>query len=395
MEAVVIFVGLVVGLGSFAWSVGQRRKQEECWRAIGQELGLATEGLEMVGSLEPDLSLKVEGVKVRSGKTTHMTTVLTVEGTAMSSPVSIGMEGFFSRTFGSDVQVGHGAFDDSFRVEGTQLDAFALLGADVRRLLLDLGSSHSVSFADSTLTVTAQNVVVGHDLRVLIAVASELAQACCDQRSVAERLALNASSDSVGSVRHRNLKLLLSSFHRDPVAIDAAKRALDSSDPDLELEAAMFLMDIDKIAQHAIAGLSETRARAVDALAAVPVETAGVAGALQQIQPTGEGKLDAALAEALAAHPIPERQPRLLSILASSEEPAQLAAARALATVGDLDAVESLLVHVNKTFGGELKAVSRQAIAEIQARAKGTRGGLTVAEDAPAAGALSPVVESP
>ena len=82
---------------------------------------------------------------------------------------------------------------------------------------------------------------------------------------------------------------------------------------------------------------------------------------------------------------------KLVSLLTSENEEVQMVAANALAKLGSLDAVESLLpLTEGLTRSPEVKAAARDAVRAIQQRAGSpTGGGLSVVDDVDRAGGLS------
>ncbi len=385
--------------GFLVWSHKTKPRIEKRWKAMGEEFGLSATGLNLSGDAGEQHSLDVKVLDRSHDEANHPTTVATVTGPCIPWDVSLEPHGFFAvpgfvdRLVGKDIQLGDKAFDDKFRIGGDEAQVLALLTHDVRQAFMKTGPSSIYHLANGEITVRVPQVVFKTGLRLILKSAVELAEACEQgEQSVPARLAQNARFDPVAEVRRRNLELLLSAFPDNTLATDVAEQSLESSDLDVHLPAAAYLHDYEALGLVATGEHAATRrGRAIDALALAPADDPTVRQYLGRLEPSGEGAVDAPLARALTIHALPDRQERLVSILSTGDTTGQLAAIEALAAVGDLEAVAPLRAVANKLLGGKPKGAASDAIAAIQARAKGTRGGLTVAEGIERIGAMSDV----
>ena len=81
-------------------------------------------------------------------------------------------------------------------------------------------------------------------------------------------------------------------------------------------------------------------------------------------------------------------EPHLIRAVTHEDERLRIAAVKALGRLGTVRAV-IVLQEAADRFGGELRRAARQAVAEIQARAKGATPGQVSLSEGQAAGAVS------
>ena len=233
-----------------------------------------------------------------------------------------------------------------------------------------------------------------------------LARQLAAPADVARRLADNLRTEPVAAVRQQCLATLVREFADHPATGEALLAASEDPDADVRLRAAIALGPKGREVLLALAGgegaEDATTERAVLALG-FHVTTAQLRGILRNAlrarreatagaclralgQRRGPGiatlakvlavekpKLAAVAAEALGATGDATAEAPLLAALGSAYAEVRLAAARALGRVGTTAAVPPL--KDSEARDGALRGPARQAIAEIQSRAKGAAPG--------------------
>ena len=234
-----------------------------------------------------------------------------------------------------------------------------------------------------------------------------LARRLAAPEDVPRRLAENLKSEPVAGVRLQVLTTLTREFPDHPATRDALLAAREDPDAEVRLRAGIALgpegRDVllaiangegapDQTTEQAVAALGShltaaeaqvilrnalrTR-REATARACLGVlgqrRGAGVVATLAKVLAVEKPELAAAAAEALRATGDASAEHPLLAALGSPHPPVRVAAARALGRVGTTAAVEPL--REAEAGDSEMRRAARQAIAEIQSRAKGAAPG--------------------
>jgi hypothetical protein len=346
-----------------------------------------------------------------------------------------------------EVETGDDAFDAAAWVEGTPAVAQAILGAANRRALGALlqgrlerkgeapflarghleGGALVLEVPDrrSRWDAYGDDLERASRLGALLSEAIALAQRLAAPADVARRLADNLRSEPEGSVRRQCLLTLVREFPEHPATGEALRAACDDPDASVRLQAGLALgaegretlVQVargegaeDAVTERAVAGLGarlslqeaqellggalrtrrEATARAC--LHALGRKGAEAVAPLAKVLALETPELATAAAEALGGTGDAEAEAPLVGALGSPHEAVRLAAARALGRSGTTVAVVAL--REAEASDPRLRAAARQAIAEIQARAKGALPGqLSLAESN--AGALSVAEDEP
>ena len=337
-----------------------------------------------------------------------------------------------------EVEIGHDTFDAAAWVEGNATVARAVLDAGTRRALRDLFGGRierpgrtpfwaSGFLQGGVLSVDvprdppmrgprlqpgeepAAYVYLGgqeHLAEVLDDVIA-LARRLATPADVARRLAENLRTEPVAQVRLQCLATLAREFADHPATGAALLAASEDSDAEVRLRAAVALGPRGREVLLAIArgeGAEDaTTERAVLALGFhLTTEEAGgilrsalrtrreataraclralgqrrgseVVATLAKVLAVEKPELAAVAAEALAATGGASAEAPLVAALGSRHASVRVAAARALGRVGTTGAV--LPLKELEARDGAVRAATRQAIAEIQARARGAAPG--------------------
>ena len=336
-----------------------------------------------------------------------------------------------------EIEIGHDTFDGAAWVQGRPAVVRAVLDSDTRRALRALFEGrlerpgHSPFWAtgrvdEGVLLVDVPEVVprnegepgmawavgsdfVGgsHRLHEVLPVVLALARRLQTPEDVPRRLAENLKDELVAGVRLHCLTTLAREFPDHPATRDALLAAREDPDADVRLRAGITLgpegCDVllaiangegapDQTTEQAVAALGphltaaeaqvilrnalRTR-REATARACLGVlgqrRGAGVVATLAKVLAVETPELAAAAAEALRATGDASAEHPLLAALGSPHPPVRVAAARALGRVGTTAAVEPL--REAEAGDSEMRRPARQAIAEIQSRAKGAAPG--------------------
>ena len=336
-----------------------------------------------------------------------------------------------------EIEIGHDTFDGAAWVQGRPAVVRAVLDSDTRRALRALFEGrlerpgHSPFWAtglvdEGVLLVDVPEVVprnqgesemapaVGEDFvggahrfHEVLPVVLALARRLQTPEDVPRRLAENLRGEPVAGVRLQVLTTLTREFPDHPATRDALLAAREDPDADVRLRAGITLgpegCDVllaiangegapDQTTEQAVAALGphltaaeaqvilrnalRTR-REATARACLGVlgqrRGAGVVATLAKVLAVETPELAAAAAEALRATGDASAEHPLLAALGSPHPPVRVAAARALGRVGTTAAVEPL--REAEAGDSEMRRPARQAIAEIQSRAKGAAPG--------------------
>lgn len=335
---------------------------------------------------------QVDGLLVRVDRSAGRTGK-TVVGVSGACPwIGLGKESLLDRAAGAPaVPTGDAEFDAEVRATGDPLQVLALLDAEAR-LHVRLQVAAGTVLADGELRrkSTADAPAVDRLVRGLTSLAATLAP---PPEGPAARLLTRLTTEPDARVRHHAVTLLLA----DPGSADeAARRALRDPAPAVRALGALHLGDPvallellrgdAEIALSVVDGLAATgrlalvapalprlRQHAHDGLRRAAVVASGtlrLPGALhdlRQVVPGGPADV-VALVEALRRLGDPGAEPDLLPLVGAGDEGVALAAARALGEVGTIAAVPALHTLTEGWFG-ERRAVARDAIHRIQARA--------------------------
>jgi HEAT repeat protein len=234
-----------------------------------------------------------------------------------------------------------------------------------------------------------------------------LARRLAPPSDVARRLADNLKTEPVAGVRRQCLTALAREFPDHPAAREALLAAREDPDAEVRLRAGIALGPEGRETLLGVAGgegaEDETTERAVAALgghltigqaeailrnalrtrreatARACLLTLGrrggaeVVGTLAKVLAVEKPGLAAAAADALGSTGDASAERSVLAALQSPHTAVRVAAARALGRVGTVAAVEPLKEAESRD--GATRAAARQAIAEIQARARGAAPG--------------------
>ncbi len=328
-----------------------------------------------------------------------------------------------------EIVTGDDAFDRAVSVRGSTAEALAALSRPARLALRGLLQRGSLDVRDGRVEMRLRlgGDEPESDRFVARRAAALVAALALAPGEVPARLARNALSDRVPGVRLRSLEILQRTMAGDPEQVRATRGALGDADAGVRLAAARFAGD-EGIA--ALRGLVEEESaepavrrealvvlellqpaeRAVEALAALRPDAIASAevrhafltavGRLRVAthRPWIESLLDdrdvpTACAAAAALGDLGDVvvEPALLRALGRVSPDVKAAAARSLARVGTVAAVEPLLRFAKDVWADPpLREAAQDAVAAIQARLDGAEaGGLTLADAPDARGALS------
>lgn len=301
---------------------------------------------------------------------------------------------------------GDETFDADWRLEGDATMAMAVLTRRARRAL----SNCEIQNGQLVYKCAGRVKQPQHLIEVVEQCIETAGVLSLEDVDVPKALAANATSDPVPEVRLRNLALLAQGFPETPAARRVAVEALRDADARVRLAAATLTATPDAYAclvslvgaeQHSFsnesgvpalhhlldayprADLSEPVGAALDSswwplqcLAADAIASGQHVGRLSR----------------LLSDPLPSgAQSRLVKMLSSETDACRLAAARALAATGTLEAVEPLLpVAKRRLERGHVRRAARDAILKIQQRTGAVGAGrLSVLASSSLAGGLS------
>ncbi len=302
------------------------------------------------------------------------------------------------------VQTGDPTFEGRFVVEGPARLVAALLDEETRRLLSRL-SFASLRLSAGELRAQVADEQIFDVLPGLVEVGRRFARPL----DIPRRLALNANQDTEPGVRLQNLLLLVREHPKDRFTAETLREACSDKSPEVRLHAAKemgaeghgVLLEIaeslenDALSAEAVSalgrGLPVERAKALLHRARSARRPRSVRACLVTLGLCGDAAVDTladvlaqrdvelaiAAARALGETGSPAAEPPLILAL-QSREAAELreAAAKALGRVGSVAAVLPLKEAAERSLLDlDLRRETRQAIAEIQARAEGASPG--------------------
>jgi HEAT repeat protein len=302
-----------------------------------------------------------------------------------------------------EIEVGDEVFDCTFFIEGPMRLVCALLDAENRRRLLSVNAEGELALAHGMLQANLSDAQLPRILPLLVELCRRFVQPIDEVR----RLTENALCDPEAGVRLRNLLLLIRQLPEDPRTIETLRAARSDATPEIRLRAAMELgtegrdvllelaesevADAWSAQALAIVGRDLPFERARDILlralrrrhiqtARACLEALGHRGAaavdvLAKVLAREQGELAVAAAQALGTNGSAAAEPSLILALQREEMDLRVAAANALARVGSAAAVLPLKEAAESSRDNDLRRATRQAIAEIQSRAKGASPG--------------------
>ncbi len=318
----------------------------------------------------------------------------------------------------TEIELGAPAFDERCFVSGSSAIAHAVLDTPTRRLLasalsgqlaLEEGGSLDVRarLSEGTLTLECRAGWSRSSRRVrdLLRGGLALARHLTLPPDLPLRIARNLATESEPAMRLNALATLAREYPDNPATQPALVAALQDASVEVRLRAASALGEKGQETLLALVRDETTEdgcaARAIAALGERLSEAEAV-DVLRRALDSGRPETAIACLDSLAAQPATGAEEMLLTALRAEKDEVRVAAARALGRAGSAAAVPELLAAA-EAGPGDLRRVTRQAIAEIQSRlpgagpgqlslASGTAGALSVVEVA--AGGLSVVTDS-
>jgi hypothetical protein len=333
----------------------------------------------------------------------------------------------------AEVEFGDAEFDRETYVLGLEEMLRAVLSAETRQKLRDLGrgwvligtpdragleAQLSVRYGDIHVEVEPRHWrECRHHLGALLRVMRDLADRLEPPGDLASAIAHNTAVEPEPRVRLANIRLLAAQYPRHPATPGALRAGCSDPDDDVRLVAARALgaegrptlvalalepSTEDWIAAEAVGAASaqltteqalallpdtvrESRLRTAAACAGVLGRRGGIEALdrLSRLLGHRDESLVAAAVEALGMTRDARAEAPLLKALGRREGPLRVAAAAALGRAGTTAAVPALREAERGILDGDFRRAARQAIAEIQGRASGASPGqLSLADDA-------------
>ena len=295
---------------------------------------------------------------------------------------------------------------------GREDQVLAALGRGPRSLISDLMRSGTLKIESGEITWAARKAfrqdhgTLVMETNRLIALGKALR---FPPSKVPSKLASNALTDAIASVRLKNLERLIASYPQQNKTREAAGSLLESSEPHIQLVAALYLNSAEATAvlrslaiqrgldvelrDAALAGLTSriprsealellqrilTDPESVSRMRITAIEATGRLGLkellpllLREVVEADDDEL-IVLADAIGAVGDPTAEAALLSIFNVERIEARVAVINALGMVGSASAVDDLhaLTH-GLAQPGSVAAAARGAIARIQSRLLG------------------------
>ena len=438
-ERLIIFTVVMGILAYFFRSTGQRFRSfgQDAWERAAAQTKLEFSGGLLAGKrLRGKLrGFEVEVFEIKKGEFDH-------EVIAKLHGVDPGFsmapeEGLLSQVT-NDIETGDRDFDRRVRIKGDAQAALALLGHQVRRAAFRVVAKNGGEVEGQTIRVSMERIgQVQSRLDVMLGLARLLHRP--SRGEIPDLLAEQALRDKSEGVRLRAFRQLVSSESLGQRASQIAPKLLSARDSALRLEAARLLLEVpgsfpkemrrtpgqsqaaakalDKLASgqqidppiriSALRALAESR-HAPNALALMAeilrrpgddgdVRRAALEGlieareiaALLVVQPQ-----EAVEAELLArglGHLDAAAQPRLLELLAHSDDAVRAAAAASLGRVGEHSSMQALRELAGTDFfKSDVQRAAADAMDKIKARSMVSHGGkISLAPLDAAEGAIS------
>jgi hypothetical protein len=397
--------GLVAGGGAL-WSWYQRHLQRlQLWQDVAASCGLSELGSYSVWNLylayPPQAGLT--GMWIAQGENGARVSIR-FPGPPGFQDVKIRREPPY-RPESREIEVGDEPFDGTFSIEGPMRLVCALLDAETRRQLLSVNVEGELVLAHGTLGADMPDA----QLPRLVPLLLDLCRRFGQPMDLDRRLADNALRDPEPGVRLRNLLLLSRESPGDAERIEVFRTACSDASPRIRLQAAQELGAEGRDVLVGVAESTEDEASSAKAISilgrALPFEhtrailiqalrrrrqqtsqaclealgrhgTAAAVDTLAKVVAREKGELATTAALALGMTGNAAAEPPLILALGREIPNLRVAAAKALVRVGSPAAVLPLK-EVAERFAGDraLGPACRQAIAEIQFRAKGASPG--------------------
>lgn len=311
---------------------------------------------------------------------------------------------------GRDFALGIPAFDARYRLRGAMVELFAFLDASTRKRLDEIstaGGELEVDWGELRVLVTGEALAPDRTAQIGRLMDELVTGLGANQRSILERLKENVLHDPESAVRLSSMEILLEQAKHSPETRVAAEHALHDVFAPVRVAAAEALGDAT--AQSALEALLEgsaaseaVLARALRAWAFAATRTE-ITKMLELLLPKSRGQLLVAIlecgvregctpplasfagrllslepayartaAEHLAMLPNPHTERLLVELLGHDNPSVRVDAARALGTIGGIEAVGPLRASAEGCFwDGPAEKAVHAAIAAIQARIEG------------------------
>jgi len=279
-----------------------------------------------------------------------------------------------------DATLGEPALDDRFLFGGPPAIVYSSLGPEARAGLLEVarGAMDTRAQGGSLFIRLGWWDETGEQLGIALEAAVALARSLTPEGGSTAAL-LHACQDPLLPVRVGAASALMKAS-KGGLHAEYARRLMASEDDAVRLEGALASGAAGQPALLAIArsGAPDLRARAVAALEPGLPEARAAACAAMAHEELAVAMAGAALAERLEVAGS-QVEGALLSLLSRPEREAELAAIAALAASGTARSVPALTALAEGLMFGPIRREARKAVAAIQARASGERGGLSLA----------------
>jgi hypothetical protein len=382
------------------------------WKRTAERLGLFYSFGMLTGN---KIQGEIDGAWVKIKKTDNKGCSLTVDGRGrISHGLELGKENLFTRTMAPDILTGDSAFDYDVRITGNEALSLAVLNHTTRQVVLRTIVAGGAKVERGRIQLLKPRLSeVERAVPGIVELAKQIEM---DDAMVAANLAANAVHDPHQGVRLRNLRVLLDGYRNDEITAPTCRKLLSTAQPDLRLEAAVYLGEegLDVVTEIARSDTyhEDHRVRAVESL--VRASRAEQTGPLldelldvrwsriRRVAINGLGRFrykpavprlqalirsaDPGTAEdiaiALSRIGDPAGEPGLLLLLEHANTRVRTAAVRGLALVGTLAAVEPLMSLTSGLALSPLAREAKAAIEQIQAQARisgGEHGQLSVA----------------
>lgn len=270
-------------------------------------------------------------------------------------------------------ECGEHAFDVVAQLEGPERRWRAILDGPSRRTLRRiLVEGVSISGAEAKVWLSGDATAAEIKSRIhLIRHAAEALKV--EPSTVAQRLAHNVRNDAIPAVRLRCLRLLLSEYRQTKEAQAAIEHALDDTDDEIRVLAAVASANTKsvKILAAIVTNLCVApalRAAALDGLVAKG-ERDRLPGFYALALIADDEVLRTAAVRAMTAAGLPGAAQGLERLLnEDASEPVRRAAGDGLAAIGDKHAVAPLQRYASETTDKLSKLVALEAVRKLQAR---------------------------
>ncbi|HEY7215250.1 MAG TPA: hypothetical protein VIC28_11505, partial [Thermoanaerobaculia bacterium] len=147
--------------------------------------------------------------------------------------VSIRPESLIPGPWVREIEIGDASFDKTFSIEGPLRLVYALLNAEMRRLLVQANGKNRLEIYFGRLRSEASDEEVPHILPVLLDLGQRFAQSV----DIPRRLAENAQRDPEAGVRLQNLLLLIRELPGEVATVEALRTACSDPSPAIRLRA--------------------------------------------------------------------------------------------------------------------------------------------------------------